>query len=918
MIIINTNAVLRATFERLLTAMKEPVEWNGQFVAIGDYLILHGRVRSLFFNFESKKLLTNIIDIPVNEDSVVEAGTHAKVPNVLNMALYAFGKWGLIRGVKVEHDYVQLNELFGSVLQEIGASPDFSGEQFRFYKEGIRISYEDVVQMAIEASEASLEEAKHPEPASEGLWHDLVWKRQNASFGKSDTTFDERQKERQGNSFYMVGYLCPKCRGHLHMAAFPKGREFRIETEEGGVLLARAYACETCLRFYTPRPEKLLEDGDVYQMDFEGDGKAYEDYMDLLGERAERVSNYGMNQYADPARQKAAEASGEAACADAGEREEAFPATEEEARPARPAGAPRETAAAASPVTERGAGGSLAKESARTKGAQSEAFRAGAAETAVLPKEAPAGASAAALSGSEGTRERDRAAASTEPARPGRGEAGRPAGPAGASAASAEPARSENGPAGGERESAAAPREIPAHLRQAAKKRFTAKCNVLDRLSFEQISELKRDLRKDRNLNESDKEPFLRLIAEREEQKKTEHVRKLADGCRGGSYSKIRRAVAEIEKTEIRKEEKDALLAPLYEEKKRRGEAEVAEMMEKLPRQMDLAQCRRVEERLREYPEVDLSPYEEMLDEKKRQAESVEIANMIRHSRTGDRQGLADLAERLKKQQFHPETLDPYLKKLDEKIRRLDEEAIAEICGDPANRSVDETAEAYRKISEGEFLPELKSNALEMLKKRLAKLKMDECELLVRKLEESMSGRINKNGRHHFYPARRIQEKEASPEEYKTIQYALDTYGTTRELFEYPIFVVDTSRDRSGKEGMLLTPERLFYKTMMGAYVVPVKDIRRVSGQASLFHGALSLEFRDGAKVKIPYAVDKKELTAWGNCLDEFIHYLQEKPDSRNLSYLVKEKHEQICCFRCGYSYKGTDVCPKCGYKRNQ
>ncbi len=31
-----------------------------------------------------------------------------------------------------------------------------------------------------------------------------------------------------------------------------------------------------------------------------------------------------------------------------------------------------------------------------------------------------------------------------------------------------------------------------------------------------------------------------------------------------------------------------------------------------------------------------------------------------------------------------------------------------------------------------------------------------------------------------------------------------------------------------------------------------------------------------------------------------------------------KEKHEEICCFRCGYVYSGTDTCPKCGYKSNQ
>ena len=75
---------------------------------------------------------------------------------------------------------------------------------------------------------------------------------------------------------------------------------------------------------------------------------------------------------------------------------------------------------------------------------------------------------------------------------------------------------------------------------------------------------------------------------------------------------------------------------------------------------------------------------------------------------------------------------------------------------------------------------------------------------------------------------------------------------------------------------------------------------------------------KDGSRIKIPYAVERKEIVAWGNCLEEFIHYLQEKPDSRTVTYLAKERHETICCFRCGYTYKTGNVCPKCGYKMNR
>ncbi len=279
---------------------------------------------------------------------------------------------------------------------------------------------------------------------------------------------------------------------------------------------------------------------------------------------------------------------------------------------------------------------------------------------------------------------------------------------------------------------------------------------------------------------------------------------------------------------------------------------------------------------------------------------------------------MTDLTDRLKKRQFEEDILAPYLTKIEEKLRKMDEQAIEEICGDPMQMTSSDVMEAYRKIEEGIFLPELKANALEMLKKRLLKLKTDECQLLVEKLKDNLKGRIKEYDRFYYYPARKVLAKEASPEELQVISYALDTYGTTCGEFEYPILVVDTSRDRSGKEGMILTPEHLFFRTMMTAYVVAVDEIRQIHSQSGLFHAGLTVERIDGAKMKIPYAVDKKELTAWGNCLEEFIRYLQEKPESRKVPYLTKETHETVCCFRCGYHYKGGDACPKCGYKMNQ
>ena len=62
------------------------------------------------------------------------------------------------------------------------------------------------------------------------------------------------------------------------MSVYPNRRELLIDTEEGRVYAARVYMCPECSKFYTPRPGKLLSEGDEYILDFDDDIKASEDY----------------------------------------------------------------------------------------------------------------------------------------------------------------------------------------------------------------------------------------------------------------------------------------------------------------------------------------------------------------------------------------------------------------------------------------------------------------------------------------------------------------------------------------------------------------------------------------------------------------------------------------------------------------
>ncbi len=891
MIVLKTNRELDMTFDRLIKTMGVPVEWTKHFVVIGDYLILQGRVRSLFFNFESKKVITNVVDIPITED-VVQIEDGNKVCNVLNLVLYAFGKWGVIHGIKVEKDYAQVNALFESVLREIHVEPGYTRENFRFYRDNLRINYEDVVQIALESTEEKIEDEGEEEEASQGLWHNLVWKKRMSSFIKTETTFEERQAGRLGNNFYMVGYQCPICRENLHMVVFPEGKEFKIETEEGRVLLARAYTCEHCHCFYTPRPKKLLIEGDVNDMEFLNDLRAYGDYVELLGNHGDRVSNYNFNEFES---ERGQNSSGEGKAAienlcDSIEdlsREELFRLEnmiEEGFYPGESVKALESTVLRASSTRK---GNPLPREEKHPV------------------KESP--------KKPEGSGEKEISAGTGEK----RGVVWEEKEDVEEVKIPKEP-QQVNPP---EEEKEEIPYETKATPGEqaAAKRRYDAKFGVLDRLSIPQMKELRSQLEKETKLSWEDRKDYLDRITKKEQEKKLNHIRQRAiEGQSSSNYGQIMKIIKELEGEELPLDLKEELLTPLYQRRKTQAETEVAKLMANMPKTLDRAGYEKLKKKLSGYPEADLSVYEEKLMAAREQAEGNEIASMMRHARTGSRQDLSDLAERLQSRGFAEELIAPHLEKINARIRQMDEEAIDKICGNPMSLTEEEAKQAIEKIKNGMFLPELKTHALEMLNKRLVKIKTDECELLVSKLQFAMTEKMRQNPRHHFYPARKVMMQECTKEELSEIQYALDTYGTNRGIFEYPILVVDTSRNESGKEGMILTPEHLFYHTMMNAYDIPIWDIKGLKTSTGLLNSGIFVELKNGTKAKIPYAVERSELKAWGVILRDFIRYLQEKPDSRNVSYLAKDKHETICCFRCGYTYKGGNICPKCGYKMNQ
>lgn len=932
MILLKANAELQQTFERLIATMKVPVKWDGIFVVVDNYIILQGEVRSLFFHFDTRKVATNIIDIPTQEQ-MPRMVDSMRLMNAINMILYAFGKWGTIGGVRVDKSYEQLNQLFTGIMREMGVEPEYTCEYFRFYRSGMRVTYEDVIQMAIEYEEESGEEE---ETGKKGLWRKIVWKRERTDFAHVETSLEERRRERLGNNFYMVGYLCPACGEKLHMVVYPMGKEFRIETEEGGVLLARACTCGQCNRFYTPRPGKMLSEGDVYTMQFKDDREAYEDYLELLGRDGQKISNYRYNAYADGRKAENGEdreESLEELCESfpeltdlelrklAARMEEGFYPDESIRKFEEKVKEQRERRQTERDGKESQEGEGQTEEKKLQQGRTGDLEEKDSSDFGGRRKQEKSGGRGE--RGNFGSRRKEGGTNNSKD----RGNAifGNPkydsecqkndGGFEGEGAGSRK--TGSHGRADGDSfsdEIILTPKE-----REETEKKYEARMQVLDRYSERQLKDLKGQLEREQKLSPETKREYINAV---EQKLAGERAMQLADkvnACEGKNYVLMKRVLEEVEAANLPSEMKQPMLEKLGQWKREQAKREVEQLVSKMPPNLDRNQYRQYMQRIRDYEDVDLAPYEEKFNQSREAAERQEIANLVKRARKVSREDMTELKDRLKEGDFLPELVLPYMEKIEEKIRQMDAEEIAEICPDPMHMSFEEGMEAYTRIEQGDFLPELKTDMLKLLTKRLAKLKTDECELLVKKLQTELGeADIAENSRHHFYPARKVLLHQALPEETELIDFALASYAAGKGLFEYPILVVDATRNGTGKEGIILTPDHLYYSTLLNAYGILISSIESISASTGLLNKGLYVHQKNGAKTKIPYAVEGKELQAFAGVLDSFIRYLQEKPDSRNLTYLAQEKHETICCFRCGYSYRGGTVCPKCGYQNNE
>lgn len=916
MLILKANPELKAIFSRLINTIGVTIKWNEVFIITNNSMILAGELRSLIFDYEDKRAYSDIVEFSLEGKEIVQISENALIANLLNMALYAFSKWGSIKGVKVEKDYAQLNNLFLNILKEIQVEPSFTERNFRFFHKGLQITYEDVIDIAL----VQLREEK-PENEEEhelGLWHKVCWKLETYVFQKQLKNEADVVKSRIGKNFYMVDFICPSCKEKIYMTVYPEGKDVLIETEEARVYLAKAYACNTCNCFYTPKPGKLLQEGEVYYLQFEDDRTAYEDYLEHLGKPGDRIPSLRLNEY--EADRNAKERTKDNADEDFNtedtntdtdkeeddERKERYIAPIQNKEKDDIINYKNETInVARNKNTSEEKYSQNSKKDIKTIEVKETTSKTKDDISQKMPKESIE-------AGIPFQRGYDLKGKTIEELK-------------------AIALRIEQEDAGisvpmGSRRSTNenhTPEYLAAvktQLNERLKAKYDARMKMIERMTDRQLVDLKKQIQKEQEIAETDIQAYVKQIDEILYKNEEESIYKKIETAKSKSYNEINRMINEIEQGEgldgIRKE----AIEKLKKIKTERGKQEAEQLVKGMPLHMDRKQYEAYYQKIKQYEDVDLSPYEQQLERNRDIVEKDEIALLVKRVDKKDREELYSLYEQLKIQDFNEQNLKPYLEKIHDKIYELDKAEIDMICPDMMRISFNEGLTAYKKIEEGTFLPELKENTLKMIKKRLTKLKTDENVQLVKKLKKEIIKKIRDFSCLHFYEARRLDRQQdvgQEDSENAVINHALRKYAARRSEFEFPILICDSSMKGNGKKGFVLTSDHIFYRDFIESGVINIIDIEKLEYEKGKIKKGIYIKRFSGEVKKLPNAVKQEEKEVFAEVLDDFIDYLKEKPESRNIDYLLKEEHTIKCCYRCGHSYKGGNICPKCGSKAN-
>ncbi|MDE7312593.1 MAG: hypothetical protein K2N87_13385, partial [Eubacterium sp.] len=166
MLVLNANQEQVNAFNRLIQEMNAQVVWKGQFVIMGDRLILEGFIRSLIFHFDIQKTEVKLTELLDDEGEELEISDYRGMEDLITMAVCAFEKWGALKGVRLEQDIDSLQQAFADILRIYQIEVEFTEGHMQFLKSGLPVTYEDVAETILayekEAKENLNIEAQEP------------------------------------------------------------------------------------------------------------------------------------------------------------------------------------------------------------------------------------------------------------------------------------------------------------------------------------------------------------------------------------------------------------------------------------------------------------------------------------------------------------------------------------------------------------------------------------------------------------------------------------------------------------------------------------------------------------------------------------------------------------------------------------
>ena len=985
MVCIKANDEIVKVYQRIITAMRERVEWNGDIIIRKNTMILVGRVRSMYFELATRRVYSDIEELNFDMANAFEMGNNKLITNIINMLLYPFGKWGAIKGLNVEQDYMVLAALFSQIYKEIDVETYFTKTSFKFFINGIQITFEDAMEKCIDYIQKQREIKNEAEKSKEGsgknetekntkegsgrnetennvkkdgginraeednedtaginveeerkgagLWHNMKWSSGKFQFNREDFDKKYANSHRIGNNFYMVPYECPDCGEHLHMVVYPQRKENVIDTDDGRVYITRAYTCDNCKKFYTAKPGKLLREGDAYVLDFDNDEYAARDYVLLLGKKGSKTGNCNFNMY---------EADYEKNVSSLGKRlsercrkmelltdeeleqilaqmdegffsdyeKERFLAIIEQELEYREKMRNKKMGEFGRRSDEREddeeeneevkddnsfAGEGLSEENTEKSKGKGIFFGRNAKK-----KE------------SKTLSEPDLKNKDTEESKTGSEEKS----VLGTENKTIKECDKEN-----IRENQIIKDNCKRDNKEIeeTKENETIKENDSHEDNATEIKRTEQNQKEENVKNgesakkeskENDKKPADSKAAAN----RASFYDRITDESRTAKYSEIVENIKKVKASNGSEQEKNHYIEVLTKLCKAAAKREIEYMLSHLPGNINFDRYKRTKEKLMTYTQIDVSPYIKIVDTKRDKVEFDELNKLVGSVDRDNRNDLLEMMEKIKNGEYEKRNSDRFVEGLRKRVYAIDEAKLRGICPNPDNITFDEGVKALKEIEKGIFLPELKSNMLQLIDKKLTALKTEECELLVKKLKRDLDGKISDMSKLHFYDIRKMREEDKGDKEISFVKVAVSTYAYATGTYEYPVVICDSSMFGSGKEGFIITPDHVFYKGLIKSGSIDVKNINRVFSEKK----GLMIEHSSKGNVKMPCTLNKNDEKNMAEVLDGFVDYLKMKPESRSIEYMSKQEHEVKCCYRCGHVFTKGNICPKCGSRFEQ